>query len=216
MALILRCIIYKNTSKGVYFMNITSFIIYCFIVTFTPGPKNIVILSTVNNYGTKKAMEYTYGASIAFGLLLVISAMLNTVLISVIPKVLPIMQIIGCLYILYLAYQIYKMDTSKSIEKQTATFMSGFLMQFINPKVVLFTMTVIPSFIMPYYSELSTLMLFVLCITIIGFVAFTTWILFGTIFKEFLQKHQKAVNIIMALFLVYSAIMVSGVGELIN
>lgn len=197
-------------------MNITSFIIYCFIVTFTPGPTNIVILSTVNNYGTKKAMEYTYGASIAFGLLLVISAMLNTVLISVIPKVLPIMQIIGCLYILYLAYQIYKMDTSKSIEKQTATFMSGFLMQFINPKVVLFTMTVIPSFIMPYYSELSTLMLFVLCITIIGFVAFTTWILFGTIFKEFLQKHQKAVNIIMALFLVYSAIMVSGVGELIN
>lgn len=196
-------------------MNITSFFIYCIIITFTPGPTNIMILSTVNNFGTKKAMEYVYGASIAFGLLLAISAMLNTVLIAVIPKVLPIMQVIGSLYIVYLAYQIYKMDTSKSIEKHTATFMSGFLMQFINPKVVLFTMTVIPSFIMPYYTEPYTLMMFVVCITIIGFMAFITWILFGTIFKEFLQKHQRAVNIIMVLFLIYSAIIVSGISELI-
>ncbi|MFL0198490.1 LysE family translocator [Clostridium sp. WILCCON 0269] len=197
-------------------MNITSFLIYCIIVTVTPGPTNIVILSTVNNFGTKKAMEYTYGATVAFGLLLVISAMLNTVLMAVIPRILPIMQIIGSFYIIYLAYQIYKMDTSKSIEKQTATFMSGFLMQFINPKVVLFTMTVIPSFVMPYYTAPSTLAIFVTCIAIIGFMAFITWVLFGTIFKEFFQKHQKTVNIIMALFLVYSAIMVSGVSELIK
>lgn len=197
-------------------MNIASFLIYCIIVTVTPGPTNIVILSTVHNFGTKKAMEYTYGATIAFGLLLAISAMLNTVLIAVMPEILHIMQIIGCLYIVYLAYQIYKMDTSKSTAKQTATFMSGFLMQFVNPKVVLFTMTVIPSFVMPYYTALSKLGIFVVCITIIGFLAFVTWILFGTIFKEFLQKYQKTVNIIMALFLVYSAIMISGVVELIK
>lgn len=197
-------------------MNITSFLIYCIIVTVTPGPTNIVILSTVNNWGTKKAMEYTYGATIAFGLLLVISAILNTALMAILPKILFIMQIIGSFYILYLAYQICKMDTSKSTAKETATFLSGFLMQFVNPKVVLFTMTVIPSFVMPYYTELSTLMIFVAYITIIGFIAFITWVLFGTIFKVFLQKNQKIVNIIMALFLVYSAIIVSGVGELIK
>ena len=148
-------------------MNIASFLIYCIIVTVTPGPTNIVILSTVHNLGTKKAMEYTYGATIAFSLLLTISATLNTVLIAVIPKILPIMQTIGSFYIVYLAYQIYKMDTSKSTVKQTATFMSGFLMQFVNPKVVLFTMTVIPSFVMPYYTAPSTLVIFVTCITLI-------------------------------------------------
>ena len=189
-------------------MNITSFLIYCFIVTFTPGPTNIVILSTVHNFGTKKAMEYTYGATIAFGLLLVISAILNTILITIIPKVLIVMQIIGSFYMFYLAYQIYKMDTSKPTVNQTATFMSGFLMQFVNPKVVLFTMTVIPSFILPYYTATPALAICVVVITIIGFLAFITWVLFGAIFKEFLQKHQKIVNIIMALFLVYAAIMI--------
>lgn len=69
-------------------MNTTSLLLYCFIVTFTPGPTNIVILSTVNNLGTKKAMEYTYGATIAFRLLLVISAFLNTLLITIVPKIL--------------------------------------------------------------------------------------------------------------------------------
>ena len=189
-------------------MNITSFLIYCFIVTFTPGPTNIVILSTVHNLGTKKAMEYTYGATIAFGLLLVISAMMNTMLITIIPKILIVMKIIGSIYMLYLAYQIYKMDTSVPTVKQTATFMSGFLMQFLNPKVVLFTMTVIPSFILPYYTAIPTVTMSVIIITFIGFSAFIIWVLFGTIFKKFLQKHQKAVNVIMALFLVYAAIMI--------
>lgn len=197
-------------------MNITSFLIYCIIVTFTPGPTNIVILSTAHNFGTKKALEYTYGATIAFGLLLGISAVLNTVLIAIIPKIVIVMQIIGSFYMLYLAYQIYKMDVSESAEIQTVTFVSGFLMQFVNPKVVLFTMTVIPSFVMPYYSAPSALAVFAAVITIIGFCAFVTWVLFGVMFKEFLQRYQKTVNIIMALFLVYSAIMASEVVELIK
>lgn len=189
-------------------MNTTSLLLYCFIVTFTPGPTNIVILSTVNNLGTKKAMEYTYGATIAFGLLLVISAFLNTLLITIVPKILIVMQIIGSIYILYLAYQIYKMDTSEPSVNQTGTFMSGFLMQFLNPKVVLFTMTVLPSYVIPYYSEMPAVTLSVIAITIIGFLAFVTWVLFGTIFKGFLHKHKKTVNVMMALLLAFSAIMI--------
>lgn len=196
-------------------MNITSFLLYCFIVTFTPGPTNIVILSTVHNLGTRKAMGYVYGATIAFGLLLGISAVLNTVLIAVVPKILIVLQIIGSLYMFYLAYQIYKMELSESDAIQTATFVSGFIMQFINPKVILFTMTVIPSFVMPYYNNPTGLIVNVAVITTIGFLAFVTWVLFGIMFKEFLQKYQKAVNIVMALFLVYSAIMTSGVVDLI-
>jgi len=187
-------------------MNITSFLIYCIIITFTPGPTNIVILSTVHNFGTKKAMAYTYGATIAFGLLLVASAFLNTILMTLIPKILIVMQIIGSIYMFYLAYQIYKMDTSKSIVNDTGNFMSGFLMQFSNPKVVLFTMTVIPSFILPHYTETSAVTIGVSAITFIGFLAFITWVLFGTIFKAHLQKHKKTVNVIMALFLAYAAI----------
>ena len=189
-------------------MNITSFVIYCTIVTFTPGPTNIVILSTVHNFGVQKAMKYTYGATAAFGLLLALSAVLNTILITIIPRILIVIQIIGTVYMLYLAYQIYKMDSSKPNVNKTATFKTGFFMQFLNPKVVLFTMTVIPSYILPNYIEAFAVSMSVLAITIIGFLAFLTWILFGKIFKKFLINHSKQMNVLLALFLVYSAAMV--------
>jgi len=197
-------------------MDITSFLIYCVIITFTPGPTNIVILSTVQGGGIKKAMQYTYGATIAFGALLGISAILNTVLVVVIPKILMIMQIIGSFYIFYLAYQIYNMDTAGTAVGEVATFSSGFIMQFVNPKVVLFTMTVIPSFVMPYYTESHMLAIFVVIITAVGFLAFVTWVLFGALFKELLLQYQKPVNVSMSLFLIYSGIIGSGLVEMMR
>ncbi|MFF2912696.1 LysE family translocator [Paenibacillus sp. NPDC057934] len=189
-------------------MDATSFLIYCVIATFTPGPTNIVILSTVNHFGAKQALKYSYGATVGFGLLLVISAVLNNLLITLLPKVLVIMQLIGSLYMLYLAYLICRKSSSDKTENQAATFLSGFMMQFLNPKLVLFTLTVIPTFVLPYYSGAPAIMLIVIVITLIGFLAFITWVLFGTIFKEFLQKHNKIVSVMMAILLVYAGVMI--------
>jgi threonine/homoserine/homoserine lactone efflux protein len=197
-------------------MNIASFIIYCIIVTFTPGPTNIAILSIANNCVLKKTFRYVIGAGTALATLLVISVIFNSVLVGIIPKILAVMRIIGCAYMLYLAYQVSRMHVSNKDFKQTVNFVSGFIMQFANPKVWIFTMTVIPSFIMPYYQSKAILLMFALLIAIIAFCALTTWALFGTIFKRFLQKYQKTVNIILALLLVYSAIEVSGIIELLK
>ncbi|MBT2292812.1 LysE family transporter [Paenibacillus albidus] len=192
-------------------MNITTFIIYCVVVTFTPGPSNIVILSSVQHYGAKKAMHYVYGATLAFGLLLAASALLNQFLAGILPGLVKVMQILGSGYMLYLAFQIYKMGSTDSKPVQTATFATGLLMQFVNPKVILFTLTVIPSYVFPYYPSTQASFGFVIMITVIGFLAFTTWVVCGAVFKQFLHKHYRIVNTLMALFLVYSAVMGSGV-----
>lgn len=192
-------------------MNIVSFIIYCIVVTFTPGPTNIVILSSVQHHGARKTMGYVGGATVAFGLLLAASALLNRILADIIPHILGVMQIIGSLYMLYLAYQVYRMGRTESAAQQSSGFVSGLLMQFANPKVLLFTLTVIPGYVMPYYSSPAAAFIFVMVITVIGFLAFITWVIFGSIFKSFLQRHQRVMNSIMALFLVYSAVMVSGI-----
>jgi threonine/homoserine/homoserine lactone efflux protein len=202
------CNIHERSLKGVHLLDIASFILYCVIVTFTPGPTNIVILSTAHQYGPRQAMEFTYGSTIAFGALLGVSAALNAWLMAFIPKILTGMQIIGTLYMVYLAYKICKSDASEPTDGKTGTFVSGFFMQFLNPKVVLFTLTVIPSFILPYYSDALSVSISVMVITIIGFLAFVTWVLFGAILKRFMRKHTRIVNIIMALSLLYATVMV--------
>ncbi|MFM1654598.1 LysE family translocator [Brevibacillus sp. B_LB10_24] len=194
-------------------MNITSFLLYCVIVTFTPGPTNIAILSIAHHFRVKETLHYIWGATLAFGTLLAASVILNSVLAAIVPKIIVFMQIIGCLYMLYLAYQVYKTKMSGDNAKQAATFMSGYLMQFVNPKTWLFTMTVIPSYVMPYYKTSLVLWIFVLVIAMIAFLAMVTWTLFGTVFKRFLHKHQKVTNITLTILLVYSAIEVLGIVE---
>lgn len=189
-------------------MDITSFLIYCCMATFTPGPTNIFILSTVHNLGAKRAMRYTYGATIGIGCLLVISAMVNAILITVIPKIIIVMQTVGSGYMLYLSYLVYKGNSSNFVAKRTATFLSGLLMQFLNPKVVLFALTVIPTFIVPNYRSSTAMAISIMVITGIGYLAFMTWVLFGTIFKAFLEKDNKTFKALMALSLVYAAAMI--------
>ncbi|TLP39580.1 LysE family translocator [Arcobacter arenosus] len=194
-------------------MNILSFLIYCIIITFAPGPTHIVTLSTVQNYGVKRAVSFCYGASIAFAIILVLSVILNSLLASFTPKAMLVMEIIGASYILYLAYQIYNMDNSLNEKKNFGTFKSGFLMQFINPKVILFCITVFPSFIMPYYSSLSELLIFTIVVASIGSMSFFFWVIFGSLLKSFLIKHKRITNTLLSLFLVYCAIIISGVTE---
>ena len=191
-------------------MNLASFLIYCIVVTFTPGPSNIVILSSTQIVGARKTMHYVWGATLAFGLLLTASAFLNQLLAGVLPGILKVMQIVGGLYMVYLAYQIYKMGTTEDAPKQVTGFWNGFIMQFVNPKVVLFTFTVIPSYVLPFYQSSFSSFLFVVLITFIGFLAYSSWVVFGTVFKTLLNRHQKLLSILMALFLLYSAIIVSG------
>lgn len=195
-------------------MIISTFLIYCFIITFSPGPTHLITLSTVQYYGVKKAINFCYGASVAFIIILILALTLNSILASLIPKAIIIMQIIGSSYILYLAYQIFITGNSSKERKDFGSFKTGFLMQFLNPKVILFCITIYPSFIMPYYSSFHELIIFTVIISIIGSISFFSWIIFGSILKSLLQKYQKFTNTLLSLFLVYCAIIISGITDL--
>lgn len=192
-------------------MNITFFLFYCLLVTIAPGPTNIIILSTLHNNGIKKALEFCYGAILSFGIVLVLSVLLNSFLTTFLPNILFFMQIIGLVYMLYLAYLIFNMHSTPSNKKEFGNFKIGFFMQFINPKVLIFSLTLFPSFVMPYYSSIYQLVGFAFIVTLIGGISFFSWILVGSLLKTFLNKYQRFVNVFMSLFLIYCAYIISGI-----
>jgi threonine/homoserine/homoserine lactone efflux protein len=194
-------------------MNILAFLAYSIIVTFTPGPANVVILATVRNHGMRKGMAYAAGATLAFGLLLALSATLGGALLDAMPWITRAMGVVGAAYMLYLAYRIYAANGQEGTDKDGvagSAFRAGFVMQFINPKVVLFALTVISNFVAPYYSSPVQLGAFVVLLTAIGCAAFMSWVLLGSVLRRFLLTHRTAVNLVLALFLAYSAFVVSG------
>ncbi|WP_432736074.1 LysE family transporter [Maridesulfovibrio sp. FT414] len=196
-------------------MNIMAFLAYSIVVTFTPGPSNILIFSTAQNHGPRKALEFVAGATLAFGILLSLSAAFNSYLYRVMPEISGIMGIIGAVYMLYLAWKILHMDAGSKTDK-SGGFKTGFTMQFINPKVVLFTLTVIANFVVPASSDPLDIMIFVAILTVIGCCAYSSWVVLGSLFRRFLSPYQRQANIILSLTMVYCAWTVSGINSIMQ
>lgn len=192
-------------------MNLTLFLVYCLIMTITPGPTNIMILSTVHHQGVQKALWFSYGSILGFGISLSLSALFNAILARFIPTIMVFMQYFGALYLLYLAYLIAMTNTRSShLKKEVGSFKKGFLLQFINPKVILFCMSVFPSFILPYHTSSLALTVFVLIITVIGAFSFFVWVFFGNFLTRWTHRYPKTINALLASCLVYTSLMISG------
>ncbi|MGM0396819.1 MAG: LysE family transporter [Bacillota bacterium] len=190
--------------------NLTAFLSYVFITTFTPGPNNIMSMSNASRYGLKKSIHFNYGVYAGFFLVLVLSNLFSKTLFSFIPMIKPYMTFVGAAYITWLAWKTFKSrppsEASSDEGKRTTTFSKGFLLQFVNPKGIIYGVTTASTFIVPYYSSPLVLMVFAFVMATLGFLSTVSWGLFGSVFQLFMSKHHKVVNTVMALLLIYTAI----------
>ena len=86
-------------------------------------------------------------------------------------------------------------------------FLSGLLLQFINPKIYLYCIMSMEAYILPYYGgQPVILFLFALLLAFIGFAFTLAWAAFGSVFRLLFSRHARVVNTIMALLLVYCAV----------
>jgi cysteine/O-acetylserine efflux protein len=188
--------------------NFLPFISYAVIASFTPGPNNIMSLSCGVKYGYKIALRFILGVTSGFVIIMLASAYLNIMLYNILPKIKVLMYIFGSLYMLYLAYNMIKPRSSKKLatDYSVCSFKNGMVLQFINPKAILYGITITSSFIIPYYTANIVLISFSVALALLAFIATSSWALFGSIFQKFIAKYNKAFNIVMALLLLYCAV----------
>lgn len=189
-------------------MPLLSFLLYVTVTSFTPGPNNIMAMAFANKYGLKRTIRFCAGVSAGFFIIMLICSYFNLMLKSFMPKIEFVMTILGAVYMLYLAFKIVSSKDSgdEKEEEKNNSFLAGMLLQFINPKGILYGITVIATFIVPNYHSQLSLVLFAVLLALIGFLSTFCWSLFGSMFQKFLSKYKNQFNIVMALLLVYSAI----------
>jgi len=188
--------------------NFPAFLSYVLVTTFTPGPNTIMSMSNASRYGFRNSMKFIVGIVCGFFAIFVLCSIFSAALYSLIPSIKQVMTFIGASYILWLAWKTYKSKPHSIDENQksTNTFMSGLLLQFVNIKLILYAITTVSTFIVPYYKSGLALVGFCALLTFIGFIANCCWALFGSVFQKFLVKNDKVVNTVMALLLVYCAV----------
>ena len=178
-----------------------NFFIYSVINAFTPGPGNILALNTVTNYGYKKGRPLYWGIFAGYYVVQVIRAVFVFGVSTFLPDLLGIMKYIGAAYILWLAVHIaLSKPTTDTVEK-SASFLKGFLLQFVNVKIYLFGITALTGYVTEYSASLWVLLLFEIIIATIGTIATLTWIGMGVLIQRAYQKYYRVINIILALTL---------------
>lgn len=178
---------------------IISFAIATSILSISPGPDNIFVLTQSIVNGTK------YGLATVFGLMT--GCLVHTTLIafgiSAIIKenenLFFVIKIIGASYLIFLAYKVYKggseiVLSNDTIKKESVLqlFRKGFIMNVLNPKVALFFLAFFPQFL--YSKTISTIIQFY---TLGGVFILVSFIIFGIIavlagsISNYLKRHSK-------------------------
>ena len=180
---------------------LSNFLIYCVVNAFTPGPGNILALNTVTNYGYKKGKPLFFGIFAGYYVVQILCAIFVYGVNSLLPNVMEVMKYIGATYILWLAIHIaFSKPTSENTE-QSASFLKGFMLQFVNVKIYMFGVTALTGYVVGYMSSFPVLLFFELVIATIGTIATCTWIGLGVLIQKFYLRHFRVINIILALTL---------------
>jgi threonine/homoserine/homoserine lactone efflux protein len=185
------------------------FITYILISVFTPGPNNIFSSISSAKVGFKKTLRFMFGILVGTFLVFMITSLINLYLYSNVRIVTRIIGIFGGVFILYLALKMFlsRKDDDRLLIKNDKLFIMAVILNFINAKTIIFGLT-IATFYLELGFDPDYIILFSFLMAILCFIAVVVWGLFGQVFKEVLNKYKVYYNIIMALLLAYSAVMI--------
>ncbi len=184
-----------------------SFLTYAVITAATPGPNNIMSMSNGVRKGFRGALPFNLGILTGFTMVMVLCTLFCSLLATLIPKIKTPMLILGAGYMLYLAWEIFRSSGLIEEDHSKSGFLSGLLLQFINPKIYIYCIMSMEAYILPLYSgQPLTLLVFDLLLSFIGFVFTIAWTVFGSVFQTLFSRHARVVNTILALLLVYCAV----------
>ena len=186
--------------------SVAQFLLYIFITAYTPGPNNIMSLSNAVRFGFRRSFPFNLGILTGFSIIMQLCTLLSAALFAYVSQAKIYMQVIGAGYMLYLAWKTWRSSSRIQLNAtRGASFTSGFTLQFVNPKIYIYGVTAMSTFILPYFDSTVMLIGLALFLAFIGFTGTLAWSMFGSAFCGLLAKYGRIVNPALALLLVYCA-----------
>jgi len=133
-----------------------TFFIIIFFFSITPGPGVFALLARAMTSGTKECIPLAFGMTISDVIYLIFACLGLATIAHNYSYLFDIIRVLGGLYLLFLAYKMFTTpidieQDSKDIKKQNKefiySFIQGFLISASNPKVILFYIAFLPTFL---------------------------------------------------------------------
>ena len=183
----------------------------CLIGAMTPGPSLIVIIYLTNSKNFVSGLL----ASLAHGFGICIYALISifslSFVINLLPTAIPIIQILGSIFLIYLGYKILFLKISRRVinnktkipETTIECIFLGLTTSLINPKILIFFTSIFSQFISQDYSIYTKFGMALLA----GIIDSTWYILVCysisiKIVENYIKSKQKIIFFIMGIILI--------------
>jgi threonine/homoserine/homoserine lactone efflux protein len=185
-----------------------AFLLFTLVMYFTPGPNNIMLLSSAVTYGFRRSLPHVAGIVIGFAFMVgAVGLGLGTVFIAY-PILQTILKYLGAAYLIYLAVAIALSGPPKTGEDKRGgpmTFWGAVMFQWVNAKGWVMVIANITAYAaiarFPWNIATQTAVSLV-----VGTASTVAWALFGSALRPVLTSERavRTFNIIMALLLLAS------------
>ena len=193
------------------------FILYLQIIIFlfiTPGTPRIVIISYSMNYGVGKCVWSALGDVFANLIQATLVIFVIGSFFSENSMILNAFKWIGIIYLLYLAYDIYKsrpksITSEEEIEKSNLSFFrDGFLVAGTSPKAWMFFPFIFPQFIDFNSNLLAQFVILITTYIVLDFLSLIGYAMLAQKLIKWITANPKTINTISASVLVIIALII--------
>ena len=193
------------------------FILFLQIIIFlfiTPGTPRIVIISYSMNYGVKSCIWTAFGDVTANLLQATLVIFVIGSFLSDNPNILNIFKWIGVIYLIYLAYDVYKTSPKDINSKIISTksifsfFKDGFLVAGTSPKAWLFFPLIFPQFIDFNSNYVIQFIILITTYIVLDFLSLIAYAMLAQKLITWIKANPKTINTISASVLVVIALII--------
>ena len=185
-----------------------AFIVFAVVTLYTPGPNNVMLLTSGLNFGFRRTVPHIAGVCIGFAIMVAAMGAGLGVVFTTWPVLQTVLKYVGAAYLLYLAIAIARaapQDVDSAAQGQPMTFTGAALFQWVNIKGWVIAVSTITAYagIASHPWNIAVQSLLVL---VIGLTSAVAWAAFGTSLRVLIKSPRagRVFNIAMAALLVAS------------
>lgn len=187
-----------------------SMVAYACASTFSPGPNNVLLLSSTGQYGFRRCFPLMRGIWTGLITVMLLCGFLCSALSELIPNIEQYARFVGAAYILWLSYKTLVRPAAGAFDSdgtdadgRPLSFLNGFFLQFFNIKILMLGVTAYCGFVLPYGVSVTATLIYAVTMAVCAGTGNLIWATAGSLLLPFYKKYYRAFNAVMALLLLW-------------
>lgn len=183
-----------------------AFWVFIAIGAITPGPNNVLALSSTSTYGFRRTLPLLLGFCAGMVAISIICGLFASRLALLPPAYLRGIGILGVIYIVWLAWKVARSTPAQADARaKPLGFIPGFMLQAVNVKVVVIALTALATFVIPFTNNLAVILGVSVIRALMGSMGNFIWASAGKILQRYFLRYGRIINIVLGILLLFCA-----------